>query len=367
MIMFKNKELKMRLFAVVLAGGKGERFWPKSRINFPKQFVSLFGEDSLIQQTYKRIKKIVAINNQYYVIPKRLVPILKKQIPIKGKNIIIEPSGKNTAPAIALAAIYLEKISLNATMVVLPADHLIENEKRFFDCVRFAYEIAQKGFLVTFGILPTTPDTGYGYIHIGKEYLIKNYIHSYNGLKFVEKPNLKRAREYIKAKTYFWNSGMFVWKVSSILIAIKQCLPEFYKILKDFQKYIGTKKEVSILEKIYKNAPATSVDYAVLEKMKNIIVVKANFIWDDVGNWQALERHFTKDKQGNVIIGKIFSQDTKNTIIVNDKDIIATMGINNLVIVKTGDALLIISKDKTSDLKEIIKQIRQDKNGYKYL
>ena len=357
----------MKLYAIILAGGKGERFWPKSRTDFPKQFVSLFGRDSLIQQTYKRVRKIVPINNQYYVIPKGLVPILKKQIPLKTKNIIYEPIGRNTAPAIALAAIYLEKIAPDSTMFVLPADHLIENEKRFFDCVRFAYEIAQKGFLVTFGIPPNSPDTGYGYIHVGKEYLVKNGIHSYNGLKFIEKPNLKLAREYLKAKTYFWNSGMFVWKVSSILNAIRQCLPEFYKALKDFQKYIGTKKEESILGKIYQNAPATSIDYAVLEKMKNIAVVKANFIWDDVGNWQALERHFTKDKQGNVIIGKIFSQDTKNTIIVNDKDIIATMGINNLVVVKTGDALLIISKDKTSDLKELIKQIRQDKNGYKYL
>jgi len=357
----------MKLFAVVLAGGKGERFWPKSKSNFPKQFVALFGKDSLIQQTYKRTKKVIPLANQYYVIPKTLTALLKKQIPLKNKNIIHEPFGRNTAPAIALSAIYLAKISPDATMIVLPADHLIENEDKFFDCIRFANEIAQKGYLVTFGIPPSHSDTGYGYINIKDHYSTKDGINSYFANKFVEKPDLTTAQKYLKAKTYFWNSGMFVWKISTILDAVKQCLPEFYYVLKDFQQSIGTKKEQTLLNRIYKDAPATSIDYAILEKMKNIIVIKANFIWDDVGSWQALERHFVKDENGNVAIGAFSGKDTKNSIIVNDEGIVATMGVKNMIVVKTKDALLLVSKDKAADLKELIKQINKNKAYHKYL
>ncbi|MBS4015173.1 MAG: mannose-1-phosphate guanylyltransferase [Candidatus Latescibacteria bacterium] len=357
----------MNLNAVILAGGKGERFWPKSRADFPKQFVSIFGKESLIQTTYKRIRKIVSVYNQYYVIPTDLIPLLKKQIPLLTKNIIDEPVGRNTAPAIGLAAIYLEKLAPYSTMMVLPADHIIQNEKAFADCVKFAYSIAQEGYLVTFGIPPTTPDTGYGYIHVGRQYQSYKSIKSFYGKKFVEKPDLALAKKYLKAKTYFWNSGMFVWQVSKILDAIKQCLPDFYQNLKEFQQYIGTRKEEAMLKKMYEQAPATSIDYAVLEKVKNIVVVKANFIWDDVGAWAALERHLLKDTSSNVTIGKVFNKDTQNSIVISDQDIVATMGVTNLIVVKTKDAVLVVSKEKSAHLKELINQIKQDKTAKKYL
>ncbi len=365
--MSKCNEKNSRLLGVILAGGKGERFWPKSRKNFPKQFVSLFGADSMLQQTSKRIGKIINLKNQYFVIPTNLIRLLKKQISIKDKNIIIEPMGRNTAPAIALAAIYLERISPDATMIVLPADHLIEQEDKFFDCVRFAYEIAQKDFLVTFGIPPSSPDTGYGYIEVGEKYVMHKGIHSYIGKRFVEKPNLELAKKYLKAKTYFWNSGMFVWKVSTILDAIKKCLPEFYDALKYFQNFIGTGKEQALLKKIYEKAPATSIDYAVLEKVSNIVVVKANFIWDDVGSWLALERHFDKDEFGNVKIGNCLIKDTSNSIVLGDRGLIALMGVKDLIVVQTKDATLITSKDKAAQLKELMKIISQDKAGKNYL
>lgn len=357
----------MRLTAVVLAGGIGERFWPRSRANFPKQFVSLFGKDSLIQQTYQRINKIVNTKNQFYVIPNKLIPILRNQINLSNKNIIEEPFGRNTAPAIGLAAIYLEKIEPDGTMIVLPADHIIKNENAFIECIKFAYVIAQRDYLVTFGIPPSSPETGYGYMHVGKQYLTHKGIISYYGDKFVEKPNLALAKKYLQAKTYFWNSGMFIWKISAILEAIKSCQPKFYYDLKEFQNYIGTKKEKSMLKKMYRNAPATSIDYAVLEKVNNLIVLKANFVWDDVGTWSALERHFNKDKFGNVSIGKVINKDTKNSIVISDQDIVATLGIKDLIVVKTKDALLIVSKEKSAQLKELINQIKQDKIGKEYL
>jgi mannose-1-phosphate guanylyltransferase len=275
--------------------------------------------------------------------------------------------GRNTAPAIALAAIYLEKISPDSTMIVLPADHLIENEDKFFSCVQSAYEIAQKGQLVTFGIPPTSPDTGYGYIQVGDKYKITRGIYSYYGKRFVEKPNIGLAKQYLKAKTYFWNSGMFVWKISTILEAVKKCTPEFYDVLKYFQKFIGTNKEQTLLKKIYEKAPATSIDYAVLEKVKNIVVVKANFIWDDVGSWQALERHFSKDNYKNIKLGRCYTKDTENSILVSDNGVIATMGIKDLIIIKTKDATLVLAKDKAAQLKELVKMIGQDKEGKKNL
>lgn len=357
----------MKLYAVILAGGKGERFWPKSRSDFPKQFISLFGKDSLLQMTHKRIKKIVPTKNQFFVIPPKLGKILTSQITIPKNNIIYEPVGKNTAPAIALAAIYLDKIDSEGTMIVLPSDHLIKNESDFYQDVKFAYEIAQKDYLVTFGIPPTSPETGYGYIHIGKEYRQEHKQVSYVGLRFVEKPNLSLAQKYLRAKTYLWNSGMFVWRISTILKAIKEHLPEFYEKLIDFQKDIGTAQEKKALEDLYKNAPATSIDYAVLEKSHNIIVVKANFIWDDVGSWLALERHFAKDNANNVIRGKVYYKDTEDSIIISDKNLIATMGIKNLIIVQTDDVLLVVSKEKASELKALIKIISQSKEGAKYL
>ncbi|MCX7784945.1 MAG: sugar phosphate nucleotidyltransferase [candidate division WOR-3 bacterium] len=357
----------MKLYAVILAGGKGERFWPKSRSNFPKQFIALFGKDSLIQKTHKRIKKIIPTKNQFFVISQELAKILAKQITIPKQNIIYEPIGKNTAPAIALAAIYLDKIDPEGTMIVLPSDHLIKDEQSFYQDVKFAYEIAQQDYLVTFGIPATSPETGYGYIHIGDEFRRQNGQISYIGLKFVEKPDLALAKKYLQAKTYLWNSGMFVWRISAILNGIKEYLPEFYDDLIRFQKYIGTAQEWKVLKKLYQNAPATSIDYAVLEKSDNIIVVKANFVWDDVGSWLALERHFVKDNANNVILGKVYYKDTENSIIVSDKNLVATMGIKNLIIVQTNDALLVISKEKASALKELIKIISQEKNGIKYL
>lgn len=357
----------MRLVAVILAGGKGERFWPKSRSNFPKQFITLFGKDSLLQQTYQRVRKIVDVTNQYYVIPTSLIKLLRKQIPVLSKNIIEEPIGRNTAPAIGLAAIYLDKIVPNSTMLILPADHLIKRVNEFYNCVRFAYQIAEQGYLVTFGIPPTAPDTGFGYIQTGKPYQIYQNMKSFHTLRFTEKPNLTLAKKYLKAKTYLWNSGMFIWQVSTILKAFEMYLPEFYQELREFQKYIGTRKEEAKLIAMYKQAPATSIDYAILEKANNIITIKANFEWDDVGSWLALERHFAKDQSGNTKIGKVVTKDSENSIIVGNGGLVALMGIKNLLVVQSDDVTLVVSKDKAAEIKELLNQIKQDKSLLKYL
>ncbi|MCS7258125.1 MAG: mannose-1-phosphate guanylyltransferase [candidate division WOR-3 bacterium] len=360
-------EEAMNLYAVVLAGGKGERFWPMSRSNLPKQFIRLFGKDSLVVATAKRIGKLVPIERQYFVLSKSLSLILKKQIRISRKNIIYEPVGKNTAPAIGLAVAYLEKIDPQGTVIVLPADHIIKDTDKFCRCVKFAYELAQKDYLITFGIPPTAPETGYGYINIKEEFQRDNGLLSYKVWRFVEKPDIKTAQKYLKSGKYFWNSGMFVFKIKTILDAYKICLPDFYRHLKEYQKHIGTKTQNEALNNLYYNAPATSIDYAVLEKVSNIIMIKANFYWDDVGSWLALERHFSKDSSGNVILGDVVNYNTQNSIIVNDKGLIATMGIDDLVVVRNQDVILVMSKAQAMQLKELIKEIAKNSRFQKYL
>jgi mannose-1-phosphate guanylyltransferase len=357
----------MRLYAVILAGGKGERFWPKSRAQQPKQFIKLFGKNSLIVETSRRIKPLIPLIRQYYVLSPNLGQLLKKELKIKKKNLIYEPYGKNTAPAIALAAIYLEKLDPKGTMVVLPADHIIKEREKLLECLEFASGLAEKNYLITFGILPTIPETGYGYIEIGQELETHGEFVSYKVKRFVEKPDLETAEEYLASGRYLWNSGIFVFKINTILNAIRECLPDFYGHLLEFKKTLGSKKEKRALKKLYAEAPGTSIDYAVLEKISNIAVIKANFSWDDVGSWLAVERHFPQDALKNVKLGTVVAHQTKNSIIVADTGLVATMGIENLIVIQTKDVTLVMKKEDASNLKELIKMIAQDKKNLKYL
>ncbi|MEO0093965.1 MAG: sugar phosphate nucleotidyltransferase [candidate division WOR-3 bacterium] len=357
----------MELYAIILAGGIGERFWPVSRRSFPKQFVPLFGRDSLIEQTRKRISRLCPLTQQRYIIPYEMTELLQMQTGIKRANIIYEPYGKNTAPAIGLAAIYIANSAPDATLIVLPADHYIEPVNNFIANIKVACKVAQHGYLVTFGIPPTRPETGYGYIQIGD--VIERYgkITVHRAIEFKEKPTLDIALAYLQAKRFLWNSGMFVFRVSTILEAFRNFLPDFYAELINFQNYIGTRQERLMLERMYKQAPTTSIDYAVMEKAKNIAVVKANFLWDDVGSWLALERHFPAQRYGNVIIGEHYGVDTKESIVFSDSGVIATLGVENLVIVKAKDAVLVADKKRVGDLKALLRTIATTKSGKKFL
>lgn len=357
----------MEIYAAILAGGIGERFWPVSRRSLPKQFIHLFGKDSLIEQTRKRISRLCPWKNQRYIIPYEMAKLLRMHTGIKSQNIIFEPQGKNTAPAIGLAAISVAKIAPDATMIVLPADHYIEPVNKFISCVRTAAWIAQRGYLVTFGIPPVRPETGYGYIHIGDVIERKNKISIHRAVEFKEKPSLDIALAYLQAKKFLWNSGMFVFKVSTILDAFRTFLPEFYTELEKFQNYLGTKQEKSRLEMMYRKAPTISIDYAVMEKAKNIAVVKANFLWDDVGSWLALERHYPMQSDRNIVLGEHFGINSQDSIIYTDQGVVATLGIKNLVIVRSKNAVLISDKYRVTELKDLLRKIDSAKNGKRYL
>lgn len=345
---------------VIMAGGKGERFWPKSRTNLPKQFLLLTDDGkSMIQKTVERVCELVKIENIYIVTNELYTELVKEHLPnLPIENIIVEPVAKNTAPCIGLAAVHIAKKDSNSKMIVLPSDHLIKFNDIFIDTLKTAIDVVEEGDnLVTIGITPNYPETGYGYINFQKseQFVGKNI---YEVLEFVEKPNLEKAKEYLNSGHYLWNSGMFVWKVSTILKNFEKYLPEVYEGLKIIETNVGTAKYTEVLKKEFSKMPSESIDYGIMEKAKNIFVIPGNFGWDDVGSWLSLERINKTNQDGNVITGNVVSIKTKNSIIQGTNKLIATVGIEDLIIVDTEDALLICNKNNTQEVKEVINNLK---------
>lgn len=352
----------MKLTAVIMAGGKGERFWPKSRANCPKQFLSLTADgETMIQKTVKRLENLVEKQDIYIITNQEYLHLVKKQLPdLPKENIIAEPCPRNTAPCIGLAGAIIQKKYQDAVMLVLPSDHLIHAEEIYINTLKKAVKFASKGEnLITLGIMPTYPETGYGYI---------KYLHdsSQDGIYdvecFVEKPDLETAKNYLRSREYLWNSGMFIWKASSILNNIKKYMPDLYTGLQPIANAYGTENFEKILMKNFPDLPAESIDFGIMEKAENIYTIPSSFGWDDVGNWLALERINATDNQGNLFDGDIISVDTRNcTVCANNKNnkTIALLGLDNLVIVDTPDALLICDKNSTQDIKKVLAEIRK--------
>lgn len=346
---------------VIMAGGKGERFWPKSRINLPKQFLSLTDDGkSMIQHTVERVKNLVDIENIYVVTNEMYKNLVSEHIPdIPEANIIIEPAAKNTAPCIGLAAVHIAKKDTNSKMIILPSDHLIKFNEIFIDTLKIALDVVEKDDnLATIGITPNYPETGYGYINFTKGESFKDSTNIYEVLRFVEKPNLEKAKEYLTSGQYLWNSGMFVWKASTILKNFKEYLPEIYEGLQKIGKSINTGKYEEVLKKEFLNLPSESIDYGIMEKAKNIYVIPGNFGWDDVGSWLSLERINKTNQDGNVITGNVISIKTKNTIIQGSDKLIATIGLEDIVVVDTDDVTLICHKNNTQEVKEVINNLK---------
>lgn len=339
------------LFAIILAGGRGERFWPKSTRRNPKQFIPIIGETSMISTTCKRIFPMLKEDNIFIVAPKDLQDSILKTLPwMRGKNILKEPMGKNTALAIGYAAVSIERYDKDGIMIVLPADHFIPDEKKFLNTLKVAIDVAKKGYLVTFGIVPLRPETGYGYIEVNAEVIETGKTLVYRSNAFKEKPNLRLAQRFVKSGKYLWNSGMFVWKISTIMDAFAQYMPELYERLEKFRR----SPTPEVLNRIYKALPHISIDYGIMERAKNVAVVRADFMWDDVGSWLALERMKKKDKNGNIIDGGFIGTDTKDSIILSDSGLIATIGVDNLIIVRTKNTTLVCKKSMAQEVRKIV-------------
>ncbi len=348
----------MKTTAVIMAGGKGERFWPKSRTDCPKQFLSLTADgETMIQKTVKRLAPLVAQEDIYIVTNAAYLELIAQQLPdLPQENVIAEPCARNTAPCIGLAAAIIEKKYGEAVMFVLPSDHLIHAEEIYVDTLRKAAQAAQQGEnLVTLGITPTYPETGYGYIKYvrgsGRDGV-------YEVERFVEKPDLPKAKEYLTDGGYLWNSGMFIWKTSSILKNIGQHMPDLYEGLQPIAEAYGTAEFDAVLQEKFCTLPAESIDFGIMEKADHIYTIPGNFGWDDVGSWLALERINETDSSGNMLSGDIISVDSKNCTVCGGARMVAVLGLEDVVIVDTPDAVLVCDKNSTQDIKKVLAELR---------
>jgi len=361
----------MKNVAVLMAGGRGQRFWPHSRFDTPKQLLSITGGNSMIRETVNRVLPLIDLSDVFISTTEDLFDSIKDALPeMDYLNYILEPVGRDTAACVGLAAVVLEHRykDPNTTMITLPIDHIIKDSEKFLEVIKEACVLAREtGNLITIGIKPSRPETGYGYICAGEEAIKTENITACVVENFSEKPDLETAKKFISEKNYLWNSGIFVWTCEDILNAIKKEVPKLYHGLMKIKDSLGTLQKKEIVKEVFHGLEKISIDYAIMEKVSNRLVVKGDFSWDDIGSWTSMERIFPQDKNGNVIQGGHEGVDTKGCVIVNDEGLIVTIGLSDLIIVSSGDIKLIYPKKREGDLKKIIKKMINNDNYKKYL
>ena len=348
----------MKKTALIMAGGRGERFWPRSRQSLPKQFLSLTDDKkTMLQLTVERILPLVAMEDIFIVTNRGYRELVRAQLPeLPDENILCEPVGKNTAPCIGLGAVHIAKKYGDAVMMVLPSDHLIKYTSLFLNTLSDACEVAEQGGnLVTLGIAPDCPETGYGYIKFQPEQTLGR---AFAVEKFVEKPDLETAKAYLASEQYLWNSGMFIWKTSTILDNLQAHLPETYAGLCKIREAIGTPMEEQVLEREFQGVRAESIDYGVMEKARDIYILSGAFGWDDVGSWLAVSRIKRSNELGNVVEGNVVTVDTRDTIIQGGGKLIAAVGLEDMIVVDSEDALLICEKAHAGDIKKVLENLK---------
>ncbi|MBU1096359.1 MAG: mannose-1-phosphate guanylyltransferase [Bacteroidetes bacterium] len=352
----------MELFAVIMAGGVGARFWPRSRQKEPKQLLSIFSEKSLIQNTVERLNGIIDPKNIFIVTNKIQKEGILQQLPsILEKNIIIEPFGKNTAACIGLASVIIESINKDAITIVLPADHLIHDEQKFRDTIIRATEFAdKKEALVTIGINPSRPETGYGYIQCDG---VEEGDDIFKVKTFAEKPNLETAERFIHSGDFLWNSGMFIWKASIIMKEINKFMPELHEGLVKISQSINSPDFENVLLREYGQLKSISIDYGIMEHSKKVFVIKGVFDWNDVGSWEAVYQLSEKDENYNVKDGDVYCGDTKGSYIHSKKKFTAVVGVENLIVIETDDALLICDREKAQSVKLVVDHLKLNKRN----
>lgn len=348
----------MECYAVIMAGGVGSRFWPRSRKASPKQLLNIVGENTMIQDTVYRLEGLIPQENVIIITNKIQKAIIEEQLPdLPADQIIAEPVGRNTAPCVGLSAILAKAKQKDAVLVTLPADHLIEPKETFINAlekaIHYAYE--SKG-LVTFGIQPTRPETGYGYIKY-ESTEVSSAIHKVE--KFVEKPDLETAQTYLDSGDYLWNSGMFIWRTDVILDQFKQNLPTMIEQLDELTDHVGTNAFDEKLKDIYPKLQSISIDYGIMEKAENVYLVKAAFNWSDVGSWQTVYELSKKDKNQNSVTGNVFLKDTNGSYIYAPDTFTAVIGQKDIVVINTKDALLISHRDRVQEVKDVVEHLKE--------
>lgn len=333
------------IYGVILAGGKGERFWPLSRAKRPKQLIR-FGDRTLLEDAYFRVGQVA---EKTWVITGTIIEEeIKKLLP--GANLIAEPQGRNTGPACFYTGALALRDDPEAILLVAPSDHVIKDVDSFLDCAKLAIEVAKEGYLVTFGVLPTRPETGYGYIERGDSLRKGHGTKAFIAKRFHEKPKSATAESYMRSGRFYWNSGMFVWRADVLVEQVSRNAPDIVKALPgDFS-----------LEDFYRDTPSISVDYAVMEKAEKIAVVEANFDWEDAGSFASLERVFPPDEKGNVLWGEALEIGSENCVLASEGGLVAAWGVRDLVIVHTPDATLVIPREEAQKVKEILAELGKD-------
>ncbi|MDD4351425.1 MAG: mannose-1-phosphate guanylyltransferase [Candidatus Gracilibacteria bacterium] len=349
---------------VIMAGGGGTRLWPASREKFPKQFQKLVGNKSLLQQTYARARKIVTAKDIVIATNQRFLKEIKKQLPqVPAQNFVLEPAKRDNAAAVGLNCLEIAyRIgSPKEVMVMLPADHVIQNIEKFKNLIQKGARYIKQNpdYILTLGIKPTYPETGYGYIESSGEVLGTIELSPLFSVKrFVEKPDIKKAKKYIRNDNYYWNSGIFLWRVGHMLELYRQNLPQIYQGLLKIKQSLGKTDYRKNLAKIYPALQKTSVDFGIMEKVKKIGVIPVNDLkWNDIGNWAAVHDLKEKDQAGNAVSKNVLTLDSKNNLILSDKKLVAVLGVENIVLIETPDAILVARKDRVHEVKKLLAKV----------
>jgi mannose-1-phosphate guanylyltransferase len=366
-------EKKLSAHAVILAGGRGTRFWPRSRTRMPKQLLNIVGENTMLRQTVERLIPLLIPPDRIWCVTNAAqARALRKQLPMGARNkVLTEPFGRNTAAAIALAAVHIRHAAKGeALMAVLPADHYIADAERYRKIVRSALEVARgKGRMVVLGIPPTRPETGFGYIERGEPPFGVEGLKVFPVLRFTEKPELAVAKEYVDSGRYQWNAGMFFWRVSTFLDALRRFLPDTHEAIEALAEHIGKRSYEAQLKRIYSRLENISVDYALLEKSAvagsaeagSVFVIPAEIGWSDIGSWAAVYELLAKQPGENILAGPGEMLDAEGNFLWSPEKFVAAVGVRNLVVVETADALLVCPRERAQDVGKIVKILEQRK------
>jgi mannose-1-phosphate guanylyltransferase len=355
----------MKIYPVVMAGGSGTRFWPLSRQGKPKQFLPLAGDAALVVDTVARLPPLAKLERTYVVCGPTHAPVVRQLLPkLPKENVVVEPTARNTAPCVGLAALHVARKDPKGVIAMLPADHHVSRPAAFRDALAAAAEVAEGGAIATIGVKPTRPETGYGYLKVGPRLATKTAaqpgLEPRKVARFVEKPDARTAARYLAEGGYLWNAGIFAFRADVILEEIRAAMPDLGALLEKVAAALGTPREKAVLQKLYPQAPSISIDYGVMEKSTRIAVVPGDFGWSDVGSFAALPEVRAADAHGNVVEGEALLFDARDSVVLgHERRPVAVIGLEGVVVVDAGDAILVCRRDRAQDVRKVVDELRK--------